>query len=162
MVYRGVSGPWVISSLGAFTAKAGSGTLTLTVDGKERAQVNVTGVGMLRAAITPVTVAPGQVVKVRSSGLSIQNVVADTAWGRLMGLHLTTSPWRVEGEPNFSHAAPVYALPAYNGTNALMRTDPRLHRAGRVARKHARATKHKHARRARTHGRARDTQLRAR
>ena len=55
-----------------------------------------------------------------ASGLRIRNVVADTAWGRLMGMHLASTPWYVENETNFTHAAPVYALPAY-GTDAQVR-----------------------------------------
>jgi hypothetical protein len=31
-----------------------------------------------------------------------------------MGLHLSTKPWYVENQTNFSHAAPIYALPAYD------------------------------------------------
>jgi hypothetical protein len=115
MVFQSVRRNWTITALGAFTARPGSGALTLTVDGRQRARVTVSGPGMLRAPIAPVTVSPGQTVKVTASGLTIQNVVADTAWGRLMGLHLGTKPWYVEAERNFSHAAPVYALPAYGG-----------------------------------------------
>ena len=113
MVFGGITADWTIKELGAFSLQEGAGTLTLTVDGQTRARVAVSGAGMLRGAITPVTVRPGQTVKVTASGLSIQNVVADTAWGRLAGLHLAGKPWYVENEANFSHAAPVYALPAY-------------------------------------------------
>lgn len=113
MVFQSIKRDWTIQELGAFTAKAGTGTLTLTVDGVRRARATVTGPGMLRARIAPVTVRPGQVAKVTASGLSIQNIVADTAWGRLMGLHLGSTPWKVENETNFTHAAPVYALPGY-------------------------------------------------
>jgi hypothetical protein len=113
MVFSNITQRWVIRQLGAYTPTAGSGRLTLTVDGREAASAPVSGTGMLRAPIAPVTVSPGQVVRVTASGLTIQNIVADTAWGRLMGLHLASTPWKVEGEPNFSQAAPVYALPAY-------------------------------------------------
>jgi hypothetical protein len=74
---------------------------------------------MLRGAIAPVTVSPGQLVRVTATGLAIQDVVADTAWGRLAGLHLASKPWYVEGEKNFSHAAPVYALPAYDAVGGV-------------------------------------------
>jgi hypothetical protein len=57
-------------------------------------------------------VSPGATVTVTARGLPIQNVVADTAWGRLLGMNGSTALWRLQGEPNFSHAAPVYALPA--------------------------------------------------
>jgi hypothetical protein len=118
MVFQNVRRSWTITALGAFTARAGSGTLTLTVDGRQRARAGVAGQGMLRAPIAPVAVAAGQTVKVTASGLYVQNVVADTAWGRLMGLHLGSKPWYVGNEPNFSHAAPVYALPAYGATTS--------------------------------------------
>ena len=113
MVFGGITTEWTIKELGAFSLREGAGTLTLTVNGQERARVAVSGAGMLRAPIAPVTVQPGQTVKVTARGLSIQNIVADTAWGRLAGLHLSSKPWYVENEANFSHAAPVYALPAY-------------------------------------------------
>jgi hypothetical protein len=119
MVFQNIRRSWTISELGAYTARAGRGTLTLTVDGRKRARVSVAGQGMLRAAIVPVTVSPGQIVRVTASGLTILNVVADTAWGRLLGLHLASKPWYVEGEPNFTHAAPVYALPAYDASDQV-------------------------------------------
>jgi hypothetical protein len=121
MVFRNIRRPWRITALGAFTLDPGSGTLTLTVAGRERATVAVKGRGMLRAAIDPVTVAPRQIVKVTARGLRIRNIVADTAWARLMGMHLPTSPWYVEGEPNFTHAAPVYPLPACEACHAPAR-----------------------------------------
>jgi hypothetical protein len=123
MVFRNIRSTWTISALGAYSAGAGTGTLTLTVDGEERAQRTVTGPGMMRAEIPAVTVLPGQTVKVTASGLLISNVVADTAWGRLMGMHLASSPFFVENERNFTHAAPVYALPAY-GTDAASPAAP--------------------------------------
>jgi hypothetical protein len=102
---------WTINTLGAFTPSAGAGTLTLTMDGRERARAKVAGRGMLRAPIRPVAVPPGRTVQVTATGLSIQDVVADTAWGRLMGLQSDSAPWRLEGATDFSHAAPVYPLP---------------------------------------------------
>jgi hypothetical protein len=180
MVFRNIGHAWTISALGAYSASAGSGTLTLTVDGERRAQRSVTGPGMMRAEITPVTVRPGQTVKVTASGLSIQNVVADTAWGRLMGMHLLTSPWFVQDEPNFTHAAPVYALPAY-GADVTSSTPPvttplspptpgshdhrpgrrpgRFRQAGHLrhhkhARHHKHPRRHRHKRHPRRHHRA--------
>jgi hypothetical protein len=125
MVYRNVRGRWVIRQLGAFALAESSGTLTLTVDGVQRAQVAVEGAGMLRAAIDPVTVAAGQTVKVTASGLAMRNIVADTAWGRLLGFHLATKPWYVEAQSNFTHAAPIYALPAYGVSRTVWVHAPR-------------------------------------
>jgi hypothetical protein len=116
MVFPNIKRDWTIRELGAFSLREGSGTITLTVNGTQRGRVSVSGPGMMRGQIAPVTVRAGQTAKVTVSGLSIQNIVADTAWGRLMGLHLTSKPWYVENETNFSHAAPVYALPAYSET----------------------------------------------
>ena len=113
MVFAKPAQDWTIRELGAFSLRGGSGTLTLTVDGVRRAQVPASGAGMVRVAIAPVTVRAGQTAKVTASGLSIQNIVADSAWGRLMGFHLATKPWYVENQTNYRHAAPVYALPAY-------------------------------------------------
>jgi hypothetical protein len=112
MVFRNIKRPWTVRELGAFTPRPGNGKLTLSVDGRKRARVAVSGPGMVRAAIPAVTVKPGQTVRVTSTGLAIHNVVADTAWGLISGLNLGTAPWRVEGQTNWSHAAPVYALPA--------------------------------------------------
>lgn len=118
MVFSNIHENWTIRELGAYTSVAGSGTLSMTVDGRQVASAPVSGVGMLRAAIDPVTVTPGQTVRVTATGVSIKDIVADTAWGRLMGMHLATTPWKVENEPNFSHAAPVYPLPAYGTPEA--------------------------------------------
>jgi hypothetical protein len=67
---------------------------------------------MLRAEIPAVNVRPGQVVAVSAEGLTIRNIDADTAWGTLMGLNRADRRWRLEGEPDFAQAAPIYALPA--------------------------------------------------
>ncbi|MEA2398208.1 MAG: hypothetical protein QOK25_1764 [Thermoleophilaceae bacterium] len=112
MIFAGVVRPWTIRELGAFSQRGGRGTLTLAVDGAVRSQVPVSGAGMLRASILPTVVQPGQTVTVSASGLSIQSLAADTTWGLLMGMNLATSPWHLQGETNFSRAAPVYALPA--------------------------------------------------
>ena len=112
MIFQNVTRPWTIRALGVFSLRGGNGTLTLAVDGVVRARVPVSGSGMLRASIAPTVVTAGQTVTVTASGLSIQDVVADTAWGRLMGMHQATTPWRIQGERNFSRAAPIYPLPA--------------------------------------------------
>lgn len=158
MVFGNVKQNWTILELGAFTLREGAGTLTLTVDGVRKAQAAVSGTGMLRAPLSaPVRVAPGQVVKVTSSGLSIQNVVADTAWGRLMGLHLAGKPWYVENEANFTHAAPVYALPAYGAPEYRMvsgdtRTDSAPKKA-KPKKKKAKPKKTRKSRRGKSRGR---------
>lgn len=103
---------WTVRGLGAYAAEQTSGVLTLRVGGDERARARVEGAGMLRAAIDPVGVEPGQRVSVSSSGLVLRDLVADTAWGRLVGLHTAAAPWRIAGEDAFSRAAPVYPLPA--------------------------------------------------
>jgi hypothetical protein len=164
MAFGNVRHPWVIRQLGAYTPRQGTGTLTLTVDGSVRASVPVSGVGMLRADISPVTVAPGQTVRVTAAGLAIQNVVADTAWGRLVGLHLASKPWSVEGERNFSQAAPVYALPAYDAVGGVSFPPVAgLHSSGhrpagsghKHHRRHHRAGRHERHRRWTHHARAR-------
>jgi hypothetical protein len=111
MSFRTVRRGWTIRALGAFTSAPSRGSLTLVVDGRERARVEVEGAGMVRAPIAPVAVPIGKSVKVTASGLMIRNIVADTAWGRLMGFHLDRAPWRLEGVTDFSQAAPVYPLP---------------------------------------------------
>jgi hypothetical protein len=111
MAFRSLRRPWTIRALGTFTSYPTKGTLVLTVDGHERARVALAGKGMLRSPITPVTVPIGQTVEVTASGLTIQDVVADTAWGQLAGLLSDGAPWRLEGAANRSEAAPIYALP---------------------------------------------------
>lgn len=156
MAFGNVRHTWTIRELGAYTPRQGSGSLTLTVDGVVRATAAVAGGGMLRAAIDPVIVEPGQTVRVTARGLAIQDVVADTAWGRLVGLHLASKPWSVEGEPNFSHAAPVYPLPAYDGSGGVSYPPATAAlSARRVARRHhARHRRHRRAHAARRHRRA--------
>jgi hypothetical protein len=115
MVFGNVSRPWTIRALGAVIARPGSGTLTLAVDGAVRARALVSGTGVVRASIPPTVILPGQAVKVTARGLTIQDVAADTVWARLTGMNLPSAPWHVQGDPNVSHAAPVYALPACGG-----------------------------------------------
>ena len=112
MSYAPARARWVVRGLGAYAPVSGSGTLTLAVDGRERGRAHVSGRGMLRAAIDPVTVEPGRRVSVTARGLTVADVIADTAWGRLLAMHTAASPWRLEGQADFSRAAPVYPLPA--------------------------------------------------
>ncbi|MBV9212838.1 MAG: hypothetical protein JOZ25_04235 [Actinobacteria bacterium] len=118
MLFSNVSRPWTIVALGAYTPMRFPGTLTLKVDGAVRDRVPVAGPGMIRSGIPPVTVLPGQTVEVSSDGLAIGDVVADTAWGRLMGMDRPTADWRLEGGRDFSSAAPIYPLPACGGSCA--------------------------------------------
>ena len=98
---------------------AGVGKLfSLSVDGVLRARVPAYGAGMLRAAIPPTTVLPGQSVAVTSRGLAIAEIVADGAWGRLMGLTRSTAPWRLQGQRDLTSAVPIYPLPACGGACA--------------------------------------------
>lgn len=114
MVYPNVPQSWTISELGAFTAGTGSSAVILAVDGQERARVTLSGRGMLRAPISPVTVAPGQTVKVTttagSGGLNLEKMYADSVWAGIMGLS-TSYRWYMEGSPQ--NAVPVYPLPMY-------------------------------------------------
>jgi hypothetical protein len=112
MVFSSIERPWTIRALGAYSHyRSTRGTLTLAVDGRRVASAGVKGVGMLRTRISPIAVRPGQTVSVTARGLALRDVVADTAWGRLTGMHLPTAPWHIEGESDFSKAAPVYPLP---------------------------------------------------
>ena len=165
MVFTNIKRSWTITALGAYTAKGGSGTLTLTVNGSVRARARVAGPGMVRATIKSVTVQPGQTVKVTSSGLSIQNVVADDAWGYLMGMNLPSAPWHLDGDPEFSHAAPVYALPAYGSdatapvasaghrtTPAIQPSRPKHHRKHHRHHRHRHHRHHRHRHHSKTFG----------
>lgn len=111
MVFSNIRLPWTIRGLGAYTPTRSTGTLTLAIDGHSTAHVSVSGTGMLRASIPPATVRPGQTVSVTAKGLTLKNIVADSAWGRLTRMQLPTTPWHIQGEMDFSKAAPVYPLP---------------------------------------------------
>jgi hypothetical protein len=116
MVYPNVPVTWTISELGAYTSTSsgGSSAVRLFVDGVERAQATLSGVGMLRAPISPVTVNPGQTVKVQttagSTGLNLRKMYADSVWAGLMGLG-TSAPFYMEGAPQTAVA--IYPLPMY-------------------------------------------------
>jgi hypothetical protein len=111
MAFKGAPRRWTVRGLGAYLTDPGSGTLTLLVDGRERARARVSGRGMLRAAIDPVSVPAGTPVSVSADGLPLRELAADTAWGRLLGLHTAASPWRIVGGGDFSRALPLYPLP---------------------------------------------------
>ena len=111
MVFPNVPMPWTITQLGAYTTGDGSGTLRLVVNGAQRAQANLSGRGTLRAAITPVTVAPGSTVKVQSSGsLQLMEIHPDSLWARISRLG-KGARFYLEGSPN--NVVPIYPLPMY-------------------------------------------------
>jgi hypothetical protein len=114
MVFTNIPVPWTIRALGAYATAPASGVLELRLDGTIVRRVRVAGSGMLRGSVAVVTVNPGQVVEVVSSGrVPIAPVVADTKWGHLVGLDRPSRRWYLAGASNFSEAAPLYALPMY-------------------------------------------------
>jgi hypothetical protein len=84
MAFPKVPVTWTISQLGAYTVAAGSARVDLLVNDAVVASATLSGTGMLRASISPVTVAAGSTVKVRttagSGGLALQRLDADTSW----------------------------------------------------------------------------------
>ena len=84
MSFPNVPVAWTISQLGAYTVAAGSSSVDLLVNDVVVASATLSGTGMLRAAITPVTAPAGSTVKVRttagSGGLALQRLDADTSW----------------------------------------------------------------------------------
>jgi hypothetical protein len=109
MVYAATDVPSTITALGAYTLGPGTAAVELRVDGVERASILLTGSGMLRRRIDPVTVSRGQTVTVTtragSQGLALGALYADRAWDDLMGLG-----------PGFSYyleSDPVLAVPVY-------------------------------------------------
>lgn len=94
MVYASASEPRTITSIGAHTFAPGSSTVRLLVDGTERAQVELSGIGWIRGSITPVLVPAGARVEISliagESGLDVRSLQADAAWTNL--LQLSTGP----------------------------------------------------------------------
>jgi hypothetical protein len=84
MSFPNVPVAWTISQLGAYTVAPSSARVDLLVNDVVVASATLSGTGMLRAAITPVHVAAGSTVKVRttagSGGLALQRLDADTTW----------------------------------------------------------------------------------
>jgi hypothetical protein len=122
MAFPKVPVPWTISQLGAFTAGPGSARVDLLVNDQVVASATLSGTGMLRAAIPPVTVAAGSTVKVRttagSGGLALVRIDADTSWK--YGPVLTMGAgWRWQyieqqgGGAADRAAVTVYPLPMY-------------------------------------------------
>jgi hypothetical protein len=111
ITYTNIHHPWTIRELGAWTPTPSDGTITLTIDGQTAATAHLQGTGMLRQTIPPTTIQPGQTATIQATGLTLQNIVADTAWGRLTGMARPDYPWHLAGTTDFSRTAPVYALP---------------------------------------------------
>jgi hypothetical protein len=84
MVFPHVPRFWTIRELGAYTVAPGEAEVDLLVDGTVVRSATLSGTGMLRSPIEPVTISPGSTVKVRteagSGGLAIQRIDADTPW----------------------------------------------------------------------------------
>jgi hypothetical protein len=131
MVYPNVPVTWTISQLGAYTSttSGGASTVRLYVDGVQRGSADLSGAGMLRASITPVTVNPGQTVKVQttagSSGLNLYRQHADANWTRIMNLAPSASPpFYLEGSVPAGSSVPVYPLPMYGRTALTAEPEP--------------------------------------
>jgi hypothetical protein len=84
MVFPRVPRFWTIRELGAYTIASSSAEVDLLIDGKVVRSVKLSGKGMLRAPIDPITAPPGATVKVRThagdGGLAVQRIDADTPW----------------------------------------------------------------------------------
>ena len=113
MVYPKVPVSWRITHLGAYARSAGTGTLRLLVNGAQRASVTVSGSGMLRASIPPVTAPAGSTVTVKTSGgLTLSRLHSDGAWKSVMGLG-SGFRWYDAANPGGDAAVTLYPLPMY-------------------------------------------------
>ena len=112
ITYTNIKHRWTIRALGAYTPTQSNGTITLTIDGHQTATAQLQGTGMLRQPIPPTTINPGQTATITATGLTLQNIVADTAWGRLTGMQSKSYPWHLVGGGDPFRMAPVYALPS--------------------------------------------------
>jgi hypothetical protein len=113
MVYPRVPGSWKITHLGAYARAAGTGTLRLLVNGTQRASATVSGAGMLRAAIPPVTAPAGSTVTVKTSGgLTLSRLHSDGAWKSVIGLG-PSFRWYDAANPSSDAAVTLYPLPMY-------------------------------------------------
>jgi hypothetical protein len=115
MVFLRVPVVWTIKALGAYVPTRSTGAVMLSVDGHERARVRLSGRGMLRAPIAPVTVEPGSVVTISTragnGGLELSALHADAVWTHLMGLGRGYE-FYLKRDPTL--AVPVYPLPMYS------------------------------------------------
>jgi hypothetical protein len=114
-VFPNVPSPWTITHLGLYARASGTTTLTLLIDGVEVGSAIVTGSGMLRAPIAPVTAPAGSTVVVRTSGgITLSRLHADGAWRSVLGLG-PTFRWYDASNPTGDAAVTVYALPWFGG-----------------------------------------------
>jgi len=109
VVLREVPRPWRIRELAA-RVRSGRGTLTLSVDGRRRARISLCP-GLVRTPIRPVLAPAGATVELRASGVEVDQVHADRAGARLMGLDDARFPWRLRSSE--TSMASLYALPWY-------------------------------------------------
>jgi hypothetical protein len=118
MVYPKIPAAWRITHLGVWARSGGSATLSLLVDGVQKASVSVSGSGMLRAPIPPVTAPQGSTVTVRTSGgLTLSRLHADSAWRKLLGLG-PDFRWYDAASPTSDAAVTVFPLPMYGRPSA--------------------------------------------
>jgi hypothetical protein len=114
MVYPAVPVRWKITSIGASTAAAGAAQVSLSVDGVERANVALSGTGLVQAPIPAVTVEPGSTVRltttVGAGGLALRRLSADSRWSTLMRLG-EASRFYLDGDA--MRSLPLYPLPFY-------------------------------------------------
>ena len=122
MVFPHVPRFWTIRQLGAYTVADGSAEVDLLVDGAVVRSATLTGKGMLRAEIEPITVPTGATVKVRTEagagGLALQRIDADTPWkhGPVLTLGRHSRFYYLEeqgGGAAAQSAITVYPLPMY-------------------------------------------------
>jgi hypothetical protein len=116
MVFLRVPVVWTIRAVGAYVPTRSTGEVMLSVDGRERARARLSGRGMLRASIAPVTVKPGSIVAISTragdGGLELSALYADAVWTHLMRLGRGYD-FYLRRDPTL--AVPVYPLPMYSG-----------------------------------------------
>jgi hypothetical protein len=122
MVFPRVPTFWTIREVGAYTVGDGESEVDLLIDGQVVRSATLSGKGMLRAAITPVTVEPGSTVKIRAQagadGLGLQRIDADTPWKQgpvlRLGRHSHFYYLEQQGGGDAEDAAvTLYPLPMY-------------------------------------------------
>jgi hypothetical protein len=122
MVFPRVPRFWTIRELGAYTIESSSAEVDLLVDDNVVRSATLSGKGMLRSPIDPITVPPGSTVKVRTKagdgGLALQRIDADTPWKHgpvlMLGRHGRFYYLEQQGGGAAAQAAvTVYPLPMY-------------------------------------------------